>query len=164
MINFSVKFAALLVLLSLGGLYAKKSLDSEKQAIVFKAEAPVDPEDQRKYGFGSILQNKKDFLKIKKTQEGSTKKDISWNAAVTVLNIFPIAYLNKESGTIKTEEVYVHEFDNTDSCKYRIVVNVSEDGDISVLVNSSDDSQTRLRKHEILIKNRILKDIESHKA
>ncbi len=153
--------------LSFGCPYAKKPLDSDKNVVSFKAEAPVDSEEERRYGFGSILenlQNEKNLLQVKKIQEKSTKKEIAWSSTMTIVSIFPIAYLNKESGIIKTEEVYIHEFDNTDSCKYRIVVNISEDGEVSVLVSSTDDSQIRLRKHETLIKNRILKAIENHKA
>ncbi|MDR2074619.1 MAG: MSCRAMM family adhesin SdrC [Holosporales bacterium] len=138
----------------------------------FKAEAPKDPDDTQKYGFGSIWSGKEAFFKNnfgKKckdkdvalnakqvpTNTEMSKKDKVWNATLEILKSFSLTYVNKEAGVIKTDESYVHEFDNTDSCKYKVTVNITANGEVSVHITSSDDSQTRIKKHEELLKSRI---------
>jgi hypothetical protein len=140
--------------------------------VVFKADAPVDPDEERKYGFGSIWPGKDAFFKnsFNKKQRDKdvslqakqvppkseiTKKDQVWEAALKVLKMFSLTYVNKEAGVIKTDESYVHEFDNTDSCRYKATVNIARDGEVAVHITSSDDSQTRISKHEELLKSRI---------
>jgi hypothetical protein len=150
------------------------------KSVVFKAETPVDPEDERKYGFGSIWSGKDAFFKnhFNKKHEDKdvllqakpvpskseiTKKDQIWGATLKVLKMFSLVYVNKEAGVIKTEESYVHEFDNTDSCQYKITVNISNDGEVTVHITSSNDSQTRISKHEELLKSRITSSLASDK-
>jgi hypothetical protein len=141
---------------------------------VLKADAPEDPDDKKKYGFGSIWPGKDDFFKRKRVNKKTESKDVAlkakqvspsetmskkdnvWNASLKVLKKFSLIYVNKDSGVIKTDESYVHEFDNTDSCKYKITVNVTTEGEVSIHITSSDDSQTRIKRHEELLKSRII--------
>lgn len=154
--------------------HTEQSKSTKESGMVFKAEAPVDPEEEHKYGFGSIWPGKEKFfsnrssskkqnlpMSVKKVQTYSPKKDRVWESALHVLQSFPISYANKESGIIKTEEVYVHEFDTTDSCQYKIIISVSDDGEISVIINSPNDSKNRLQKHEQLLKTKIMNAVEN---
>lgn len=181
MTKFSAKLITLLALLLPLSVYAKDVKNTEKNSVVFKAAAPIDSEEENKYGFGSIWPNKEKFFsnlsakksqkdakipakKVENPQKKNLKKEHSWEAALTVLQSFPISYMNKESGIIKTDEAYVREFDKTDSCRYKVIVNISEEGETSVIVNSPDDSKTRLQKHEDLIKTRIVNAANSPAA
>ncbi len=145
----------------------------------FKAEAPQDPDEQKKYGFGSIWPGKENFFRniSKKNQEKCqpseqqnnntlkphqptskkkrSPKDLMWEAASQVLKPFSVSYANKDSGIIKTEEAGIPEFDTTNSCVYKITVNVTDTGKLSVHISSAEDSKTRIQKHEALLQKKI---------
>ncbi|MDR1488363.1 MAG: hypothetical protein LBI26_01290 [Holosporales bacterium] len=139
--------------------------------VAFKAKAPESREDEVKNNFGSILKKKPEFFlgKIFTTNNvpsntiTETKKDKAWNAAIAVLRdlSLSISYAYKEPGIIKTDKAQVQEFDNTGSCLYKVTVNISELGDISILIKSEEDSETRIKKHQNIIKSRILEVLKT---
>lgn len=144
----------------------------------FKADAPVDPDDEQKYGFGSIIKGKEaalsklfdknssepkdkkpdNELKVENKIDVSkaSKKDKLWIAATDVLKNFPLESADKKLGKIETGEAKIDYFDNTGSCLYKVSVKISENGDVSVKVLSKDDSPVRLKKHEEFLKTKIL--------
>ncbi|MDR0552689.1 MAG: hypothetical protein LBG13_01190 [Holosporales bacterium] len=154
-------------------------------ARVYKAKAPKDYKDVQQEELGSIFGEgitlfggKKETSSIKSDslnaipascQSGRekalkivqdvknplSKKDRMWQASLQVLSGLSIAYANKETGIIKTDEAYIHDFDSTVSCKYKITINVSDSGDVFVFIKSGEDSDTRLKKHQEALKNKI---------
>lgn len=149
---------------------------------IFKADAPEDYRDVNKRNYGSIWPNKKEFFnnlssdaknskqntekkafKVEDPKQAeSTKKDKAWKAALKTLESFTLSYANEEPGVIKTNDAYVSEFDSTNSCKYKIIVNISDSGDVTVCVKSAEDSPTRIKKHEELMKTKIISAINNN--
>lgn len=137
----------------------------------FKAEEPIDYKDNAKYGFGSLIKDKdsvfkkyfskssdeKEKISIEKVKSDSKSDDL-WTAAIVALKDFPIEFMDKKSGKIETEKVKIKEFDNTGSCTYKITVTVLNDKDINVIVDSTEDSKLRLKKHSEILKSKILSE------
>jgi hypothetical protein len=123
----------------------------------FRINAIEDPSDHRKYGFGSIREV---FFRKSKDNEAEkrpavqqdnalSKKDKAWRATMATLlaQELPIAYANKETGVIKTEETHTQAFDASGKILYQIVIHVSENGILSVCVKSPSDSKKNLKRH-----------------
>jgi hypothetical protein len=151
--------------------------------VAFKAETPKSSEDKNKYGFGSLWPNKDNFFKSQNnsntdnntdnvalkasqpiTNPAISKKDKTWTAALKVLKSFSFTYVNKDSGLIKTDKAYISEFDNTNSCQYAVIINISDEGNLTVRIKSADDSAVRITKHEKFLKNKIVSAITTERS
>lgn len=139
----------------------------------FKADEPVDYKDQNRYGFGSLIKNKDSVLRkyfgsnnsedpdkivVEKPASCSSAKDSLWDRVILSLRNFPIEFMDKKSGRIETEKVKIKQFDNTESCLYKIIITVLNDKDIDVIISSSEDSDFRLKKHAETLKKQILEN------
>ncbi|MDR1391514.1 MAG: hypothetical protein LBI95_04115 [Holosporales bacterium] len=141
-----------------------------------EVKEPIDYEDKAKYGFGSFVKGKdspiaeysrtnsdkngKDVIEVKKMAQGNSPKEKIWDATVSVLEEFSISFMDKKNGKIETEKAKIKQFDSTEECLYKVVVDVSNGDDIRVEVISSEDSSARLKKHAEYIKSSILSNLK----
>ena len=140
----------------------------------FKADEPVDYKDNARYGFGSLIKSKDAPLrkyfdsKDKKDTSGNefavekvsanNPKDKLWNSTIIALKDFPIDFMDKKAGKLETGMVKVKLFDSTETCAYKIVVQLKGEGNVDVVVTSHEDSAIRLKKHAETIKSKILEE------
>jgi hypothetical protein len=72
------------------------------------------------------------------------KKDAIWDATMDVMRKYPIEYVDKSKGEIRTERTRVDSFDPTGEHAYVIAVNVnSYNRSVTVTVTSSTDTKAR---------------------
>ena len=137
----------------------------------FKAEEPVDYKDDARYGFGSLIRGERAPLKkyldkkdtfsneiVVEKVSANTPKDKLWSSAIVALKDFPIEFMDKKTGKIETDMVKVKLFDSTETCAYKIVVQLKGEGNVDVTVASQEDSAVRLKKHAETIKSKILEE------
>ena len=137
----------------------------------FKAEEPVDYKDNARYGFGSLIKGEgaplKKYIEKKDTSSNeivaekvatNNPKDKLWNSTIIALKDFPIDFMDKTAGKIETGLVKVKLFDSTETCAYRIVIQLKGEGNVDVTVTSQEDSAIRLKKHAETIKSKILEE------
>ena len=137
----------------------------------FKADEPVDYRDNARYGFGSLIKGERAPLKKyldKKDISGNeivvekvaanNPKDKLWNSTIIALKDFPIDFMDKKVGKLETGMVKVKLFDSTETCTYKIVVQLRGEASVDVVVTSHEDSAVRLKKHAETIKSKILEE------
>lgn len=159
--KFTKNLIQVILLLCLSGCSSEK----------FKVEEAIDYKDNAKYGFGSLIKDKDSALR-KYLKSDNQENNISvetmysnnaenklWNAVIVALKDFPINFMDKKNGVLETEKVKVSQFDNTGSCTYVIRVKLLNQKDFTVNISSTEDSNTRLKKHEEIIKEKIRKEI-----
>jgi hypothetical protein len=99
-----------------------------------------------------------DRLRVTKPEgvKAASRTDKLFDAALKVLGDFPLDIVDRSQGKIETVFMKVNDFDNTNTCTYKISIIIRNSKDLSVSVSSKEDSQARVRKHEEALKKRIL--------
>jgi hypothetical protein len=137
-------------------------------AVLAKVEAgmPTEAREERIQKSGSLIKGRnaplaKFFQKafrfeapVKKCIKDLRREDLYY-ATLNILEDFLLIYVSKKEGKIETAFINVPEFDNTNTFKYKIFANISNN-DVKIEIRSKADSTKNLRNFEKRLRKRIL--------
>jgi hypothetical protein len=152
---------------------------------VYKAKAPEDPKDRANYSFGSLIKDKESFLynifhknssdrnvkdnnsesmNVKKPKVNPTTENAdfekTWETLQQILSEFPIEFMDKSKGEIKTELVNIESFDITGEFQYQLIFKVEQNGNYSIDIKSNGDSEKRINKLKEIMKDKVDRHIK----